>query len=136
MRLNRISIAFALALAAGCTKSNPDNPPQTGVGSGGSGGGVVSQPTACASNSDCSGGQICTSIGCCPGCHSDADCAADSTCVAGTPNFCAPKHMSGGGGGGGPTKPPVVIGGGGNPASNTPTTCTADADCIGRVCIE
>src|SRR4051812_47575573 len=87
--MNVIGAVFASAmlLAAGCTRDNPSAP----VGGVGSGGGEPSSRTPCASNDQCGGGQICTTIGCCPGCHSDSDCAADSTCVAGSPNFCAPR---------------------------------------------
>jgi hypothetical protein len=119
--------AFVLA-GAGCTRDNAS----AAAPVGGGGPADPSTRTPCSSNADCGGGMICTTIGCCPGCHSDADCASDSQCVAGSPNFCAPKTAS--------NPPPGVVG---QPAPNPiahPTnqnpTCLADADCLkGNVCV-
>jgi hypothetical protein len=89
------------------------------------------------SNADCSGGEICTTIGCCPGCHVDADCGANSKCVAGSPNFCAPTNPD--------RMPPLVVDQ--TPKDDklpsivttdktAPTACVGDADCrSGTVCL-
>jgi hypothetical protein len=127
--------ASALVLAAGCTRDNPTNTAPVGTGGSGSGPADPNSHTPCTTNADCGGGQICTTIGCCPGCHSDADCAADSTCVAGNPNFCAPKST-----GSGSTPSPSVIDN--NPIASAPTpnsfgptTCLGDSDCpSGELC--
>ncbi len=108
-------MAAALVAGAGCTRENHD----VTVVPGG--------PGSCTSNAQCGGGLICTTMGCCPGCHSDSDCAADQACVSGAPNFCAPKGMN----------PTVVDPGPTGPGSTVQpgTFCAADAECgSGRLC--
>ena len=133
MHIVSISLVSVLALATGCTRDNPSNPtnqpqPPSSVGGGPT---DPNNHTPCTTNADCGGGQICTTIGCCPGCHSDQDCAADSTCVAGSPNFCAPKK---------PSQPsPTVVDKNppkpSNPNSFGPTPCLGDSDCPnGELC--
>jgi len=125
--------ASALLLAVGCTRDNPTNAASQPPGVGG--GADPNSHTPCVSNADCGGGQICTTIGCCPGCHSDADCASDSTCVVGSPNFCAPKGMMSGGSTPKPmtsTPPTSIVS---NPNSFGPTPCLGDSDCpSGELC--
>lgn len=80
----------------------------------------------CSRQSDCGAGQVCTTIGCCPGCHSDADCPSGQSCnpsLAG--NFCAPQGSN-------PTPNPPAQGPGPNP---TARNCLADNECAaGQVC--
>jgi hypothetical protein len=120
-RLSTVALAGLLALtASACTR---DNKSATTSAQPGAGGTIY---PACTTSADCSGGQVCTTIGCCPGCHSDADCGSSQTCnVAGA--FCSPKSAS-------PTPTPKP-----SPGSTvTPgalASCQSDGDCAsGQIC--
>jgi Cys-rich repeat protein len=113
-----LAASMLVAAGVGCTRENKSVAPSSGTNSK-----TPYQP--CTSNADCSGGNICTTIGCCPGCHSDADCGSSETCtISPAGNFCSPKNMS---------QPPTPT----NPAPlaaqphnvSPPQHCTLDSNC-------
>src|SRR5437016_7045751 len=115
-----IHVLFAASLmSVGCTRENkaasstPDNrtpyPP-------------------CSTNAQCGAGTICTTIGCCPGCHSDGDCSSTESCTINPAgNFCSPKSMS--------SNPPAATPNGTRVGSVTPDVstpaqhCSANSNC-------
>jgi len=62
----------------------------------------------CSSDADCTGGSMCTNIGCTWACVADSDCADNESCVTG---YCAPSGFI--------KVTPYV----------PPTTCASDSDC-------
>jgi hypothetical protein len=110
-----LTLCIAGGVLGGCTRENKEIVYVPGGGA------------SCSSTAECPAGQVCTTNGCCPGCHSDADCGADQQCVRGAPSFCAPKNT---------TPPPTNV----DPNTSKPPlpgstdipigyACTGDSDC-------
>ena len=124
-----LNVLFAASLLAfGCTREN-----QSGPGSNSNTNNRTPYPP-CASNSDCSAGNVCTTIGCCPGCHSDADCGATESCTINPAgNFCSPKSMSSNPPA--PTAPTAAASQPGANRVNPVVHCTVDSNCsAGQLC--
>ncbi len=99
-------LGLNLLLIGACTRPNPS---------------VIGHPTAvpftaCQAQSDCGAAELCTSLGCCPSCHSDSDCSGGSCVRSSAGGYCTPP-------GGKPTTPMT---------GNVPkphARCASDADC-------